>query len=121
WRAARPHPLPVSMPRWQRRAAAISHVMLYAMLIVKPISGWLYSSATGVQVVYLGLLPLPNLVPKDKVLADALKIVHVTLNSALFGLVCIHAAAALKHHFIDCDAVLARMLPRSKSRKALPP
>lgn len=116
WRAARPHPLPVPMPDWQRRAAIVSHVMLYLLLIVTPVSGWLYSSATGVQVVYLGLLPLPNLLPKDDALADALKIVHVTLNSTLFGLVCIHAAAALKHHFIDRDTVLARMLPRFRSK-----
>ncbi len=120
WRAARPHPPPVPMPRWQRRAAAISHVMLYVLLIVTPISGWLYSSATGVQVVYLGVIPLPNLVPKDKTLADALKIAHVTLNSVFFGLVCVHAAAALKHHFIDRDSVLARMLPRIFQSKGVP-
>jgi cytochrome b561 len=118
WRVARPHPRPVPMPEWQRRAAVVSHVMLYVLLIVTPISGWLYSSATGVQVVYLGLVPLPNPVPKDDALADVLKIVHVTLNSLLFGLVCIHAAAALKHHFVDRDTVLARMFPRFRSNGA---
>lgn len=118
WRVIRPHPRPVPMPQWQRRAATMSHVMLYVLLIITPISGWLYSSATGVQVVYLGLVPLPNLLPKDKALGDALKIVHVTLNSVLFGLVCVHAAAALKHHLVDRDTVLARMLPRFRSKSA---
>jgi len=111
WRAMRPHPAPVPMPRWQRRAAAVSHALLYVLLFLIPLSGWVYSSATGVQVVYLGAVPLPNLVPKDKALGDALRIVHLTLNSLLFAVVCIHVAAALKHHFVDRDATLRRMLP----------
>ncbi len=111
WRARRPHPEPVPMPRWQRRAAAASHAMLYVLLLVIPVSGWLYSSATGVQVVYLGVVPLPNLVGKDKALGDALRVVHVALNSMLFAVVSVHVAAALKHHFVDRDSALARMLP----------
>lgn len=114
WRLLRPHPAPVPMPRWQRRAAAGSHALLYVLLFLIPLSGWLYSSATGVQVVYLGAIPLPDLVPKDKALGDALRIVHVTLNSLLFATVCIHVAAALKHHFVDRDPVLARMLPLAR-------
>ena len=111
WRVMRPHPDPVPMPGWQRRAAAASHALLYVLLLIIPISGWLYSSATGVQVVYLGVIALPNLVGKDKALGDALRIVHVALNSGLFAVVCVHVAAALKHHFVDRDAALDRMLP----------
>jgi cytochrome b561 len=111
WRAVRPPPPPVPMPRWQRRASATSHAALYGLLFLIPISGYLYSSATGVQVVWLGLVPLPNLVPKDKALGDALRLVHVSLNLLLAGVVLVHAAAALWHHFIHRDAVLRRMLP----------
>jgi cytochrome b561 len=111
WRGFFPPPSPVEMPEWQRRAAASVHTLLYALLLLIPVSGWLYSSATGVQVVYLGLVPLPDLVPNDKALAGVLKIVHVSLNFTLFALVCVHAAAALKHHFVDRDPVLTRMLP----------
>lgn len=111
WRAMRPHPAPVPMPGWQRRAAVASHALLYLLLFLIPLSGWIYSSATGVQVVYLGVVPLPDLVPKDKALGDALRIVHLTLNSLLFAVVCIHVAAAVKHHFVDRDAALERMLP----------
>jgi cytochrome b561 len=78
-----------------------------------PLSGWLHSSAAGVQVVYLGLFPLPDVVAKDKPLADALRATHVALNFTLLGLVCVHSAAALWHHFVDRDAVLKRILPRS--------
>jgi cytochrome b561 len=112
WRARNPPPPPVAMARWQRRAAAATHAVLYGLLLLVPVSGWLYSSATGIQVVYLGIVPLPDLVAKDKALADVLKGVHLALNFGLFALVCVHAAAALKHHFVDRDAVLARMLPR---------
>jgi cytochrome b561 len=114
WRALRPHPAPVPMPRWQRRAAAAAHALLYVLLIAIPVSGWLYSSATGVQVVYAGVLALPDLVPKDKALADVLRAVHVALNSLLAAVVCVHVAAALKHHFVDRDEVLVRMLPGSR-------
>jgi cytochrome b561 len=116
WRWYRPVPPPVAMPDWQRRSAATAHALLYVLLLVIPISGWVYSSATGVQVVYLGLFPLPDLVPKDKALAAMLRTTHVTLNFALFTLLCVHVAASLKHHFRDRDAVLARMLPIVKPK-----
>ena len=111
WRWAYPAPPPVAMPAWQRRAAAATHVLLYVLMLAIPLSGWTYSSATGVQVVYLGLLPLPDLVPKDKLLATVLKAVHTTLNFSLLALVIIHSGAAFKHHFLNRDDVLQRMLP----------
>lgn len=111
WRLARAAPAPPPAPRWQLAAATTTHWALYALLAVIPLSGWIYSSATGVQVVYLSLFPLPDLVPKGKALASTLRTVHQTLNFTLLGLVCLHAAAALKHHFVDRDQVLRRMLP----------
>jgi cytochrome b561 len=114
WRAVRPPPAPVAMPRWQRRAASASHALLYVLLFAIPLSGWLYSSATGVQVVYLGVVPLPDLVPKDRALGDALRLVHVSLNALLFVVFCAHVAAAIKHHVVDRDTALVRMLPFMK-------
>jgi len=116
WRQARPAPPPVAMPEWQRRAADVTQALMYTLLLAIPISGWLYSSATGVQVVYLGLVPLPDLVPNDKALAGVLKETHVALNFTLFVLVCVHTAAALKHHFVDRDPALTRMLPRTRPK-----
>jgi cytochrome b561 len=113
WRWVQPAPPPVAMPEWQRRAAEATQMLMYALLLLIPVSGWLYSSATGVQVVYLGLVPLPNLVPTDKALAGLLKGAHVALNFTLFALVFVHTAAALKHHFVDRDPALMRMLPRT--------
>lgn len=111
WRQLHPPPPPVAMPDWQRRAATVTHAVLYILMFAIPLSGWIYSSATGVSVAYLGLLPLPDLVPKNKALAGVLKAVHVTLNSGLAALVILHVGAALKHHVRDRDGVLPRMLP----------
>jgi cytochrome b561 len=112
-----PPPAPPTTPHWQARAACLAHALLYALLLIIPLTGWLYSSASGVQVVYLGLLPLPDLLPKDKALADIFRACHVSLNFTLLALVSMHAAAALKHHFVDGDAVLTRMLPTAISKQ----
>ena len=57
------------------------------------------------------MLPLPDLIGKDKALGDVLKEVHGLLNYGMLALVIAHVGAALKHHFIDRDGILARMLP----------
>jgi cytochrome b561 len=112
WRAThRPPPLPETMPSWERLAAQSVHVLLYALLFAIPLSGWLMSSAKGIQTVYFGVLPLPDLVGKDKELGKLLEWMHEMLNFALLGLVLAHIAAALKHHYIERDDILARMLP----------
>ena len=116
WRWWRPPPPPVVMPAWQRRAAAVSHVLLYVLMLAIPISGWVYSSSTGIQVVYLGLVTLPDLVAKDRALAATLRLVHVGLNSLLFAIVCVHVAAAIRHHFVHRDSVLIRMAPWVRPR-----
>lgn len=112
WRIThRPPALPETMPGWEKFAAHATHYALYALIFIIPLSGWLMSSAKGFQTVWFGLLPLPDLVGKDKELGDLLAGVHQVLNFALFGLVAAHAGAALKHHFIQHDDILARMLP----------
>jgi len=115
WRATHtPPPLPETIPLWQQRVAHGVHLLLYVLLFVIPLSGWLMSSAKGFPVVYLGLVQLPDLVGKDKVLGELLTEVHEMLNFGFLALVGMHAVAALKHHFIERDATLRRMLPISK-------
>lgn len=116
WRAAHKPPPAVSMPRWQRFSSSAVHVLLYLLIVAIPLSGWLMSSAKGVQTVWFGVIPLPDLLPKDKALGRLLTDVHETLNYTLLGLVVLHVAAALKHHFIDRDATLRRMLPILRTR-----
>ena len=113
WRLGhRPPALPVLMPAWQRLAAEATHVLLYLLMFAVPLSGWLMSSAKGFQTVWFGVLPLPDLLQKDADLGDLLQQIHMLLNYCMAALVAAHLGAALKHHFIDRDDVLKRMLPR---------
>ncbi len=110
WRLTHtPPPLPASVAGWQRRASAVAHGLLYLLILVIPISGWLMSSAKGVQTVWFGVLPLPDLIGKDKALGHLLEEVHETLNYTLLALVALHVAGALQHHFIERQPFLQRM------------
>ncbi len=74
WRATHGAPaMPRRMPAWQRGAAHPVHLLLYALMIAIPVSGYLYSSAANVPVVYLGLIPLPRLIAPDPHLKELLK------------------------------------------------
>ena len=70
------------------------------------------SSAKGFQTVYFGLLPIPDLLGKDKELGDLLASVHQALNLLFVVVLAGHIGAALKHHYIDKDDILTRMLPK---------
>jgi cytochrome b561 len=104
-------PLPRRMSAWQRVGAQLGHVLLYMLTIAIPLSGYLYSSAANVPVVYLGLVPLPRLIEPDPLLKVVLKNIHLTLNYTLLVLFVLHVAAALKHQWLDRDNLLSRMIP----------
>lgn len=110
WRVTHtPPPLPDGMPDWQRRASQIVHGLLYLLIFAIPLSGWLMSSAEGFQVVWFGVLPLPDLIGKDKALGELLGEVHETLNYTMLALVSLHVAAVIKHQFLEHQAFLQRM------------
>ena len=115
WRFThRPPPLPINMSRSAELAAHAAHALLYLLMIAIPVSGWLMSSAKGIQTVYFGVIPIPDLIGKNRELGNLLKEIHAILNFTLAAVVVIHIGAALKHHLIDKDNVLTRMLPRGK-------
>jgi cytochrome b561 len=112
WRATHTAPpLPRGMSAWQRVAAQLVHVLLYVLMVAIPASGYLYSSASNIPVVYLGLVRLPMLISPDPHLKAVLKVVHVMLNYGLLALVALHVAAAIKHQWVDRDGLLSRMIP----------
>jgi cytochrome b561 len=112
WRLAHAAPAyPYKMPRWQQNAAHALHGLLYLLIFAVPLSGYFYSLAAGVPVVYLGVLPLPVLIGPDPELKPVLKTVHYLLDMALLSGFVLHLLAALKHRFIDRDGVFQRMLP----------
>jgi len=111
WRLTHRPPQDVSMAPWQQSAAHATHTLLYLLFFAVPLVGWAYSSAAGFPIVVYGVLPLPDFVPVDKALAEAIKPWHEGLAWAMAVLVLMHIAAALKHQFVDRDQLLARMWP----------
>ena len=112
WRAASVTPaLPDAMRAWERRAAQASHGLLYALLIALPMSGWVINSAANIPFRIFGLVRLPAITQPDQEAAELFERVHVGLVIVLVLLLVVHVVAALRHHFVKRDAVLARMLP----------
>lgn len=103
--------LPNSIPDWQKLISRIVHFLLYLFLFIMPLAGWIMSMAANKVPEYFGLFyfPLPGIQP-DKHLAKFMFDIHSTVAGIIIFLVALHTAAALKHHFIDKDVVLKRML-----------
>jgi cytochrome b561 len=119
WRqfAGRPN-WPVDMPQAMRFAAQWSEYALYALLLIQPILGLLQTNARGVRVNLFFLGQLPPLISQDRPLAKQLLEVHETVGLLLLGLIALHAAAALYHHFWRRDDTLESMLPQGMRRRA---
>jgi cytochrome b561 len=110
WRLTHRAPaLPADMPAWQRMASNSTHTLMYALFFAIPLAGWAYSSALGFPIVLYGVIEMPDFVARDKELAETLKLIHKYLAYGLAALVVVHLAAALQHHFILKDGLLARM------------
>jgi cytochrome b561 len=94
---------------WERTLSKVVHGSLYALMIAMPLLGWTSSSALGFPVVWFGVLPLPDLVPRHTELGFALLRAHQTLAWALIALLALHVAGALWHAVVRKDGVLRRM------------
>lgn len=117
WRWINPTPaLPETMPMWQKIAARGVLVLLYIALFAMPISGWVLSTAAGHPPVLYGTdiaLSFPG-VGLDDGLAFILGKVHEFWAFVILALLALHIAASLKHHYIDQDDILKRMMPAKK-------
>lgn len=112
WRLANPAPaLPVGTPRWEHDMARASHLLLYILIIVMPLTGWMINSTANIPFRVFWLFPLPSLTGPDKELAALFKQIHFGLFLTLSGVLLLHIGAALRHHFIKHNDILVRMLP----------
>jgi cytochrome b561 len=112
WRLSNPVPdLTAETRPWERVLAKISHVLLYALIFAMPITGWLMSSAKTYSVSWFNLFAFPNLVGKNERIYELTHELHEVLFNVLVAVAVLHALGALKHHFIDRNDVLKRMLP----------
>ncbi len=110
WRFTHPAPaLPATMPSWQVMVSKVTHVVLYALIFIMPLSGWLYSSASAYSVSWFNLFVFPDLVWDNESLAESFEEVHEIGANVMFVLALLHILAALKHAVIDRDGVLSRM------------
>lgn len=120
WYAGKPEPVP-GTPTWQERIATVTHWLLYGLILLMPVSGWLYDSASGLRPFrWFGLFDMPKLVAPNEAIRDASHNAHEWLFWVLVALVLAHAGAAFYHHVFQRDATLTRMLPQRRSKPADP-
>jgi cytochrome b561 len=116
WRIAHPAPPPpAALSPILQTIARATHGVLYGLMVLIPLSGWLMSSAKGFQTVWFGVLPIPDLVSRNKDLGELLQEVHEGLNAALMLTLSGHVVAALWHHFVLKDDTLRRMTTGKRS------
>ncbi len=96
---------------WMEHVSRANHVALYVLMIALPVSGWAYTTVKGGSVNFFWLGKLPHLFAENDTLADSFFEAHELIGISLLALAGLHAAAALIHHVVLRDAVLARMLP----------
>jgi cytochrome b561 len=117
WRWMNPVPdLTTETRPWERLLAKLSHLLLYALIFALPLSGWLMSSAKNYPVSWFRLFQFPDLVAPDERLFQQMRELHHLLFGVLVVVALLHIAGALKHHFIDRNDVLRRMLPFGRTR-----
>jgi cytochrome b561 len=112
WRFIDPRPpYPATIPPWQRRLSDLTHGLLYVLMLAMPLSGWLYNSASNFPLRWFGWFAVPPLSGPDKAIKSFAHEAHEIGFYLLALLMLLHVAAAMKHHFLDRDATLARMTP----------
>ena len=110
-RLAHPVPLEATNPTWERTVALWTHRLFYLLLLVGPFLGWASASAHRLPVTVFGLFTLPALAAPRARWALTAGDIHMWAMYTMLGIIALHAAAALYHHFVRHDATLRRMLP----------
>ncbi len=112
WRLGhRPPPLPAATPAWQRPLSKFVHFLFYALLILLPLSGWVWMSAADRPIDFFGLFVIPAIAAPNENLADVMHDRHELLGLTMLALAAIHILAALKHQFFDRNGLIGRMNP----------
>ena len=128
WRLGhKPPPMPARYPAYERKGAHLAHLLLYAVILLLPLTGYIHDSAWKLAASHpielYGLVPFPRIGfvehlaagPKEQV-HSLFGAAHVWLGYALYALFALHIAGVLKHHAIDHESELSRMLPGGTRR-----
>lgn len=121
WRLSHPVAPESTLPAWQRVSAEWVHWLLYLVVLLTTLTGWLLDSARGTDAAFVGGVALPRLVPEGSAFGQAIGRWHATMVWVLVGLVSFHVLAALVHYFIYRDGVMQRILPGEPAPPAPPP
>ena len=105
-----PPPITPTPPSWQLLVTLGMKVYLYALLLLAPISGWLYLSANDEAIKWF-FIPLPAIAPVSEALAEFAEEAHAIFGLSGYLFIAVHAFAALYHHYLVKDDTLRRMLP----------
>ena len=129
WRLTHKYPsLPEAMKPWEVLGAKISHMGFYVLMIGMPLVGWamVSSSPRNIPTKLFGKIPWPHIpglsnLPKDEkeTVTEVFTHLHLYAGYVLMALIVLHVVAALKHHFVNKDNILSRMLPGLKQRPHL--
>lgn len=112
-------PVPRSLPnhkRWEKISANLAHGALYILIFVAMISGYLISTADNSGIEVFSWFTVPSLTGRQKGLEDTAGLIHYWATWGLLVLAVLHGMGALKHHLIDRDETLRRMLGISHRR-----
>lgn len=113
WRALNVSPKPLAgHKRWEVRSAHLVHLMLYVLIFVAMVSGYLISTADGSSISVFDWFEVPSVTGQIKGMEDIAGMVHYWSTWAVVGLAFVHAMGAVKHHLFDRDRTLRRMLGR---------
>ncbi len=111
WRLRNPVAPAASLTAVETRLSEVTHWALYAIMVIIPLTGYLFSSAEGQHLDFFGLFTAASPMATDRTVSRPLEFIHKTGQYAIYGFVGLHVLAALYHHFVKRDAVLQRMLP----------
>ncbi|CCQ72402.1 cytochrome b [Magnetospira sp. QH-2] len=118
WRMTQARVLPEpGAPAWETRVAHMVHGLLYLLPLGLFVSGYLISTADGRAISFFNLFDIPALLPPAKGREDWAGDVHFAMALAVVSLAALHALAALKHHMVERDRTLVRMLKPLESKK----
>jgi cytochrome b561 len=111
WRLSHPVLREMRQPAWQRVSSEAMNWLLYALLAITTLTGWIFASMRGWSITIFGVLPLPRLVASGSPLGHDIGELHGTLIWVLLAAIGMHVAAAFVHLVVYRDRIMQRMLP----------